>query len=190
MDGGYDAAFGPMGGLSAVTRNFTSDEVKEIQRALNLLGYGPLEVDGILGEKTTAAVNAFDSTRGVRVGWGNPFALRDGILAAAAKQKSDTTQHEQPVKLPPVAQPFYKNPWVLGTVALAAVAGYIAWRASGKSAGAVSGHDDEPERRERRGRKPKRSLGDEKCGRSPMAGFEEGEAVELETPDYAEKVED
>lgn len=197
MDGGYDAAFGPMGTLASTpTSPFTADEVKELQRALNALGYGPLVVDGILGPKTDAAMGAFASATNYvpssKSTSANRFELRDLIVRAAAN-RSGQSQGNLPATggaAAAAAQPFYKNPWVLGTLALAAVAGYIAWRASGKSTGAVSGHDDEPERRERRGRKAKRSLGDEKCGRTPMAGFEDGEPVELEAPEYAEKVED
>ena len=39
-------------------RQFNSDEAKELQKLLNNCGYG-LDVDGIVGEKTSNAFNSF-----------------------------------------------------------------------------------------------------------------------------------
>jgi len=67
----------------------TTNSVMAQQRALNLLQFGPLAIDGIKGPKTTAAVKAFQSSKGlVADGIVGPLtkkALLDALDAAIAR---------------------------------------------------------------------------------------------------------
>lgn len=49
------------------TPNMQGARIKRIQRRLNALGFGPLELDGIFGAATDAAVRAFQRARGLAV---------------------------------------------------------------------------------------------------------------------------
>jgi hypothetical protein len=48
--------------------NTTADFVSRVQRALNSAGFNPGKIDGEIGSKTMAAVNAFQRKNGLAVG--------------------------------------------------------------------------------------------------------------------------
>lgn len=65
-----------------ITRRGLGDTIKDLQAALNSLGYDTGEPDGRLGRKTTAAVNAFKLTRDMPV---KGTLLTDDVIAAIFK---------------------------------------------------------------------------------------------------------
>lgn len=56
----------------------TSDTIKQVQQALNDLGYDAGEADGVMGQKTKAAVEQFQKDNGLVV---------DGIIGKQVKDK-------------------------------------------------------------------------------------------------------
>ena len=63
-------------------KTFTcGDDVKELQESLNKLGYNCSAVDGIFGDKTLAAVKAFQTAAGVKV---------DGIVGPVTRDALTT----------------------------------------------------------------------------------------------------
>jgi Putative peptidoglycan binding domain len=58
----------PPGGLPRLTNPFMrGSKVRRIQRRLVVLGFGPLEVDGVFGPKTDAAVRRLQQAKGLAV---------------------------------------------------------------------------------------------------------------------------
>lgn len=180
-----DYAFGPnatpddptgvlrqMGYLSAPAAAGTSDPlVANAQASLNRYGYGPLAVDGILGPKTTEALNQWHASRGMT--WDGK--VTPALVEQLAKEAPTSTARLQPLPatttpaaLQPQAVPFYKNPLfiALAVAGLGAV-GYLMWRAEDIKkalAGDVEPEgDEEPVKGKRRRTKTER----EKCGLTP-----------------------
>lgn len=56
----------------------TSDTIKQVQQALNDLGYDAGEADGVMGQKTKAAVEQFQKDNGLVI---------DGIIGKQVKDK-------------------------------------------------------------------------------------------------------
>ncbi len=73
-------AAAPIGSSDAVPPSVVTDE--DVQRALNTLGYGPLDVDGDIGPASRAAVTRFQRVAGLDVD-GDPGPKTRAALAAA-----------------------------------------------------------------------------------------------------------
>ena len=181
----YDAAFGPMGAVTLA--GLDAESVKTLQRNLNSLGYGPLDVDGIIGPMTTKAAQAFWNERGP--GGEVPFDANLTNTVAKHAKAGGTIGGNVKYEVPaggsvPVAQPFYKKPaFLFGALALAGVVGYVAWRANGSSLGGVDASLSAADElaTERKKRRTKRDAA-EKCGRTPDVDFDDGEEFERDAP--------
>lgn len=82
--------------LSTLSNGGRGNDVRLLQQSLSALGYNPGTADGIFGDRTEAAVRAFQSDRGIGVdgivGRGETWpgvldaltSRRDGLIQAAA----------------------------------------------------------------------------------------------------------
>ena len=81
--------------VEAVARPVKSLEVADVQRKLKMLGYAVGAVDGRLGPKTRAAINAYLTERGLpATGWITPNLITEVEMAAKAPpplSRSDST---------------------------------------------------------------------------------------------------
>lgn len=78
------------------SRAVKSPEVAEVQRRLKALGYGVGPVDGRLGPKTQAAINAYLTERGLpAIGWITPdlIAEVEGAAKAPPRQQQPKAAH-------------------------------------------------------------------------------------------------
>lgn len=163
-----DAAFGPVGNLGSSAVNLDG-LVRQLQQALNARGFGPLAVSGQLDAPTVDALR--------RAG----VSIDPNALDLAKLQQVATQLMAPPIgpNAPPADQPIWKRPnfW-LGAVAVAAVVGYVAYRAGAFDSsplGEAHEPEDEPEKPEKKHykavKKPK-----EKCS-TELPDFDEAEPL-------------
>jgi peptidoglycan hydrolase-like protein with peptidoglycan-binding domain len=190
----YDAAFGPqadgdpndptgqlrhmgylaqMNGMGATgtggpaTQSSSSNAlVGQAQTELNRIGFGPLEVDGILGPNTSNALRAFYATK--NQSWNGQVTQATVAELIASGSRLPAPRSAPPVATTPApAQPFYKSPtFIVLAVAGIGTAAYLMWRAGDAAKGALAGDDDEPEHDEGRrgpGRPKKPKVSRAKC---------------------------
>ncbi len=196
MDPNYDPAFGPVSGLSSTVQMPEREPVYErMQTLLNQLGFGPIKVSGLWDADTIAAVKRFLASQNVR--WnaegGEPLQRADvmerlekaaSVVAADGNTGLNTTQAAaSAASAAPV--PFWKRKnFLLGAAAVAAVAGYVAYR-TGKLDGVLGelgmGSDAEADgdlgSTHTKPKRTRRKLAAPKCDRLPDVDFSELEDV-------------
>lgn len=181
----YDPAFGPMGDHLAAAAAVQSSNalVGEVQKLLNSRGFGPLEVDGILGPRTSAALKAFYAALGMS--WDGQVTS-DTLKLLASKQAASPMSTEGMNKpwLSQTAPALEQKPWwkrpemLLGAAAVVGVVGYVAWRAGAFGPAKSLADGGELGDGELGAHKPKRKKAKvEKCDRLPDVDFADGETI-------------
>ncbi len=174
MDTQYDAAFGktaPMGTGGSVP----AEDIAKLQRALNVMGFGPIATDGQMSEQLNTTL--FKLAQMVPGAFSYSGTVSPDVVQAVLKLQAGggqlTPSGSSNVTKSPEAVaaelPFYKRPVVMLGAAAAGIIAYVMWRSSSSESKPVAGVETKPRKRKT-----------EKCGRAPEVDFDDGEEVEVD----------